>query len=395
MIEGDESQEPETFLHMKTRTELESDLERCLERKQNLEEEKSALHNLRVDLEATLKQREEDLSNVRAELESVGSEKEKVEEELNQLKELRSDELEKIETLNQKILHIARERGELQEENRKLTESMKQIEQDRETYKAYSEEAERLIEVKTGKLMADLREIQQLNEQYRREIQEKEEKLRTYEEESQRVKEEREALEKEMQMQQVKKKVSEDFLVNLSDKLEDLQNLVNSFGMQLQEAIEAGVEVEGTEAERTKVERAEMEAEVEGTAEIEKEAEVETLLSEPEHIGETVSGEPGERVPEEIEETEQDVEPGGMEAEERVETGEMGLEMPSEPEQFEAAESEIGVTAESATERVTEQPREFEGELESTDKTEPDLPESKEKEKFPWEEEDEDSSWGF
>ena len=193
-MDTDESGKPETFLNMKTRTELESDLERCQERKQNLEEEKNALYNMRIDLEAMLKQREEELSSSKAQLESAQLAREEVVGELENLKNQRPDDLEKIEALNQKILQIEQEKENLQEENRRLNEYVEQCERDKETYKAYSNEAERLIEVKTGKLMADLREAQQLSEQYKAEISERDEKIRVYEEEVERVREEREAL---------------------------------------------------------------------------------------------------------------------------------------------------------------------------------------------------------
>lgn len=389
MIDMDESRKEESFLHTKTRTELESDLEQCLERKQNLEEEKNALHNLKIDLETMLNQREEELSQVRSHIESFQSGKEELETEVANLRELRASDQRVLEELRHKISAIEQGIRELQEENSRLKTELELCETDKETYKTYSEKTEKLIEVKTGKLQADMRDLQQITQQYRTEIEEKDKKIVEYEKMIEKITEEKEALESQM-LEQKRQTESKEFMVRLGGKLDELQSLVKEFEAQ------SPVAAPGEEG---------------------KDVEMETLLAEPEHIGlkpEIVLEPEREEIPEvQIE----DVEPGeeGEEPElykaEAPEEGEefklfeeepveiMGAqpeipEPPAEPEPVEPVESHEKPSAgeESARERWGEDLwEEPEGESEK------EVVEPGEEEEFPWEKEkegeDEDFSW--
>ncbi|MBU7026932.1 MAG: hypothetical protein HXS48_08320, partial [Theionarchaea archaeon] len=310
MMDVDEPQDQKTFLETKTRTELESDLDRCLERKRNLEEEKNALHNLKIDLETMLKQREEELSTVKSQLHSLQSAKETVERELESVKESRSSDQGTIEELHQKVREAEQGKVELQQENVQLKEALEHAERDKETYRAYSDEAEKLIEVKTGKLLADLREVQQLNEQYKMEIQKKDERIAEYEEEIERITRENEALKEQMVTRKDMQVVSREFVDEIGSKLEDLEDLVHEFGVKFhgselvpeevavqreepevemetfEEKVEAEIFEEREEMEtfEEKVE-AEIFEEREEMETFEEKVEAETLLAEPEQIG--------------------------------------------------------------------------------------------------------------
>jgi len=410
MMDVDEPQDQKTFLETKTRTELESDLDRCLERKRNLEEEKNALHNLKIDLETMLKQREEELSTVKSQLHSLQSAKETVERELESVKESRSSDQGTIEELHQKVREAEQGKVELQQENVQLKEALEHAERDKETYRAYSDEAEKLIEVKTGKLLADLREVQQLNEQYKMEIQKKDERIAEYEEEIERITRENEALKEQMVTRKDMQVVSREFVDEIGSKLEDLEDLVHEFGVKFhgselvpeevavqreepevemetfEEKVEAEIFEEREEMEtfEEKVE-AEIFEEREEMETFEEKVEAETLLAEPEQIGaEPVEPESEQEIDMLEPEPVQPEEPV-IELEEKSAERTWGEQLWEEPE-MEPIENEEEVEYEPEPvekEEVEHKPEPVEKEAEK-----------EEEEKFPWEDEDEDS-WGF
>jgi len=407
MMDVDEPQDQKTFLETKTRTELESDLDRCLERKRNLEEEKNALHNLKIDLETMLKQREEELSTVKSQLHSLQSAKETVERELESVKESRSSDQGTIEELHQKVREAEQGKVELQQENVQLKEALEHAERDKETYRAYSDEAEKLIEVKTGKLLADLREVQQLNEQYKMEIQKKDERIAEYEEEIERITRENEALKEQMVTRKDMQVVSREFVDEIGSKLEDLEDLVHEFGVKFhgselvpeevavqreepevemetfEEKVEAEIFEEREEMEtfEEKVE-AEIFEEREEMETFEEKVEAETLLAEPEQIG---------------------AEPVEPESEQEIDMLEPEPVQPEEPVielEEKSAERTWGeqLWEEPEMEPIEKEKEEVEYKPEPVEKEEveykPEPVEKEEEEKFPWEDEDEDS-WGF
>ncbi|KYK36770.1 MAG: hypothetical protein AYK19_22085 [Theionarchaea archaeon DG-70-1] len=392
MMDVDEPQDQKTFLETKTRTELESDLDRCLERKRNLEEEKNALHNLKIDLETMLKQREEELSTVKSQLHSLQSAKETVERELESVKESRSSDQGTIEELHQKVREAEQGKVELQQENVQLKEALEHAERDKETYRAYSDEAEKLIEVKTGKLLADLREVQQLNEQYKMEIQKKDERIAEYEEEIERITRENEALKEQMVTRKDMQVVSREFVDEIGSKLEDLEDLVHEFGVKFHgsELVPEEVAVQREEPEvemetfEEKVE-AEIFEEREEMETFEEKVEAETLLAEPEQIGaEPVEPESEQEIDMLEPEPVQPEEPV-IELEEKSAERTWGEQLWEEPE-MEPIENEEEVEYEPEPvekEEVEHKPEPVEKEAEK-----------EEEEKFPWEDEDEDS-WGF
>ena len=388
MMDVDEPQDQKTFLETKTRTELESDLDRCLERKRNLEEEKNALHNLKIDLETMLKQREEELSTVKSQLHSLQSAKETVERELESVKESRSSDQGTIEELHQKVREAEQGKVELQQENVQLKEALEHAERDKETYRAYSDEAEKLIEVKTGKLLADLREVQQLNEQYKMEIQKKDERIAEYEEEIERITRENEALKEQMVTRKDMQVVSREFVDEIGSKLEDLEDLVHEFGVKFHgsELVPEEVAVQREEPEvemetfEEKVE-AEIFEEREEMETFEEKVEAETLLAEPEQIGaEPVEPESEQEIDMLEPEPVQPEEPV-IELEEKSAERTWGEQLWEEPE-MEPIEKEEEV--EYKPEPVEKEEVEYK----------PEPVEKEEEEKFPWEDEDEDS-WGF
>ena len=376
MMDVDEPQDQKTFLETKTRTELESDLDRCLERKRNLEEEKNALHNLKIDLETMLKQREEELSTVKSQLHSLQSAKETVERELESVKESRSSDQGTIEELHQKVREAEQGKVELQQENVQLKEALEHAERDKETYRAYSDEAEKLIEVKTGKLLADLREVQQLNEQYKMEIQKKDERIAEYEEEIERITRENEALKEQMVTRKDMQVVSREFVDEIGSKLEDLEDLVHEFGVKFHgsELVPEEVAVQREEPEvemetfEEKVE-AEIFEEREEMETFEEKVEAETLLAEPEQIG---------------------AEPVEPESEQEIDMLEPEPVQPEEP----VIELEEKSAERTWGEQLWEEPEMEPIEKEEEVEYKPEPVEKEEEEKFPWEDEDEDS-WGF
>jgi hypothetical protein len=424
MMDIDKPQEPRPFLETKTRTELESDLEQCLERKRNLEEEKNALHNLRIDLETVLKQREEELSHVRAQQESLYSAKEKAERELESVQRMRAGDQNSIEELNQKIHLRERENLDLQEENKELRDLLEVAERDRETYRVYSDEAEKLIEIKTGKLQADLREMQQANEGYRKEIQNMNERVKEYAEEIQRVIEEKETLEQQMLTRKDIQVVSTEFMGELGTKLEDLQRLVRKFGDRapiemLEKEREIGLQKEFEQIVKP-VEEGEFEVEereptetpeYEGNGEEYKEIEEGEIgrTEEREEIEEYKEIEEGEiGRTEEREEPEEhkgledlgDLEEFSTESEEHKGLEDLGdlEEFSIEPEEH--GESEVDTVEESGEkptertwgEKLWEEPSEP-----KLEEDKPGIQEMKTKEKFPWEEDEDEKElgWGF
>ncbi len=378
MMDIDESQRQKTFLEVKTRTELESDLERCIERKKNLEEEKNALHNLKIDLETMLKQREEELSNIRMKLQSMQSAEQETKRELESLRELRSTDQTAADELARKIRQIEQEKLGIQEENAELKVLLEQADHDKRKYKEYSDEADKLIEIKTGKLQADLREVQQLNQQYRREIQEKDEKIAEYEREIRRLTKESEILEERILTRKDMQVVSKEFMNELGAKLEDLKKLVSEFGLELR----------GSELVLKEV-----------PEKAEPAGEVEALLAEPEHIDIESAGEP-EPVLEKIE-TEEHEE--GQSLESLIEHEEPLIEHEEpliEHEEFLAEHEETSPEHEeperSWERKLWEEPEaELRVEREVEKESEPEIPPRKEEEKFPWEDEDEEPGWGF
>ncbi len=421
MMDMDEPPKEELFLHTKTRTELESDLERCLERKRNLEEERSALHNLKIDFETMLNQRQEELSQARAQLASLQSEREDLKVELGELKQMRLREKDKVEELTKKILQVEQEKVGLQEENERLNQKVEQIVHDREAYRAYSEEAEKLVEIKTGKLMADLREVQEVNQRYQTEIGDARRKITEYEEKIREAMGEKEAVERKMQTQRGVHEFREEFLTELGDKLEDLQNLVTKFGSELQapRLVLEGEERKSPEKDEVETLLAEpekigVESEVEHVIEVEK-----VLPSERgavEEHGEVeeklVGGTQGEKLweepevereeeelvkKEEIEERElmgrEEIEERELMGREEIEERElMGREEIEERELMGREEIEEREFVEREPERERAEER-IEEKTEEKLAREPEMKE--EKRKFPWEEEDESPTWGF
>ncbi|MBU7041887.1 MAG: hypothetical protein HXS45_13835, partial [Theionarchaea archaeon] len=293
MIDTDESHTEKSFLHTKTRTELESDLEQCLERKRNLEEEKNALHNLKIDLETMLNQREEELNRVKSQAESVGAENERLQADLESLVTQKSSNEGVLEELNQRVFQIQQEKKELQDENERLRNDLVQSERDKETYKAYSEEAEKLLEVKTNKLQADLREERQVSQQLQREIEERNRSTEELRSEIQHIEEEKQRIKQQISTQEKMQAVNSEFMGRLSEKMEELQDLIRQFRVQPLEvrgelAEDDGLRVEepgeDLEFEQEEGEDLEFEQEEEGESGELLEEEMESFLGEPETI---------------------------------------------------------------------------------------------------------------
>lgn len=383
-MDTDEFQEQKTFLETKTRTELESDLERCLERKRNLEEEKNALHNLKIDLETVLKQREEELSTMRVQLESNKSAREEAERRLEELKEMRSGDQGAIDELNQRIHQAGQANQELQEELGRVKDLLEQAERDKETYKAYSNEAEKLVEVKTGKLMADLRELEQINQQCQREIEGRDEKMREYREEIERVKAEKDTLEEQVLTRKGMQVVSSEFIDELRARLDALQRVVNEFGPQGEGAEGGleGVDVCVDEAEPLLVEPEQIggePAEPEGLKQGGEEVAVGPVFEVPEGRGDEGDIEPVPEVPE----GRSDVEPISEITEFEPEGEPLLEEVEPEPLREEPTEP-------AGEEQLWEEP-----EGEGVPEEEAEGEKAEEEEKFPWEDEGEELGWGF
>lgn len=413
----DESQEDKEFLNTKTRSELESDLEQCLERKKSLEEAKTALHNFKIDLETMLKQRDIKISELESHLAAVHSEKEAIETNLTTLEESRSHDQGALEELREQIHQIGQEKTHLENENYELKKSMELLEHDKETYKAYSDEAEKILEVKTEKLLADLRYIQEENQRHMVMIAEKEEIIRNYEEKIQELSEKQNTFIQQMTDRQDIRTVSKEFMDSLESKLGDLQNLMNSFGSQLQgPGIPPAIPEEfqergGGEPESSEPEEPAGEF-VEDIEDMEEIPSAESGPPEPDARFEPEAEEDKKEEEEEFSLPEKE-EPEGSTPSERffdlsnsfesedIFQSDLDLELP-EPEDLSSLEEEL-----MSVEEFEEEDNGYENEREpvsnknmgpgepSQDKETTNKDKELEKEKFPWEEEDNSLSWGF
>jgi chromosome segregation ATPase len=408
-MNSDESQESEGFLHTKTRTELESDLEQCLQRKKTLEETQTKLHNVKIDLETILDQKEKTISELQSQITALQSEKETAETQLKSLEETRSHDQGALEEFKEQIQHLEDEKSQLETENSKLRTMVEQLDRDKETYKAYSDEAERILEVKTKKLLADLRYIEEENQRHIEEISKQDQLLRDYEQKIRDLTEKQDTFLQKMTDTQNIHTVSKEFMEHMESKLVDLQNLMDSFSSRLQEPEIPTKDVE--EHEEVPEEEPSIELPEEHEEVPEEEPSIE-LPEEHEEVPESILKEEGEEeggIPYATGEDEEDIISDKLSAlsdsfEESEDIFESDLELElSEPEDLsslEIKEEKEDIEEKSGEElgKDTEHPdQEYESESvkkESEKSTSNGTEEEKEEKKFPWEEENE-PGWGF